>query len=73
MGPFKRNLFGRTDVRTDECKSIVPPKFLGRSKKALIKWLLDWVIEKNLYLEDENSQKSRKTRYSSISSERSDI
>ena len=24
---------GRTDGRTDECKSIVPPKFLGRSKK----------------------------------------
>ena len=37
MGPFERNLFGRRDGRTDgrmyECKSIVPPKFLGRSNK----------------------------------------
>ena len=35
MGPFERNLFGRTDVRTYECKSIVPPKFLGRSNKLV--------------------------------------
>ena len=38
MGPFERNLFGRTDGRTDvrtyECKSIVPPEFLGRSKNG---------------------------------------
>ena len=35
MEPFKRNPFGRPDGRTDgrthEGKSIVPPKFLGRS------------------------------------------
>ena len=41
MGPFERNLSGRTygrrtDGRMYECKSIVPPKFLGRSKNSHI-------------------------------------
>ena len=39
MEPFERNPSGRTHGRTDgrkyESKSIVPPKFLGRSNKSI--------------------------------------
>ena len=47
MEPFERNPSGRTDARTYEGKSIVPPKFFGSVQITIEDWYCGYLHDKN--------------------------